>query len=155
LYSSMTVRVTPGGTRGTRMPGGPLVAVVMSAIGGVYRLLGGRGMGKTGILTTFGAKTGKRRDAQIAVFKEKGGWLVIGSYGGSATHPAWVVNMAHNPDRVWLQVGGRRLHVSPRSLEGAERGSAWKRIVSEAPNFGDYEKKTDREIPVIELTSVE
>ena len=151
----MAVKVTPEGTRGTRTPSGPLVAVLMSGVAGAYRLLGGRGMGKTGILTTIGAKTGKRRDAQIAVFKETGGWLVVGSKGGSATHPAWVVNMARNPDRVWLQVGDRRLRVSPRSLEGAERGSAWKRIVSEAPNFGDYEKKTDREIPVIELTPVE
>ena len=132
-----------------------MIAVVTSGIAAVYRLLGGRGMGKTGVLTTFGAKTGKRRDAQIAVFKEKGGWLVVGSKGGAATHPAWVVNMAHDPDRVWLQVGSRRVRVSPRSLEGTERGSAWKRIVSEAPNFGDYEKKTDREIPVIELTPVE
>ena len=130
------------------------MGVVTSGIAGAYRLLGGRGMGRTGILTTFGAKTGKQRNAQVAVFKEKEGWLVVGSKGGSATHPAWVVNMAHDPDRVWLQVGSRRLRVSPRSLEGAERGSAWKRIVSEAPNFGDYEKITDREIPVIELTPV-
>jgi deazaflavin-dependent oxidoreductase (nitroreductase family) len=115
------------------MPGGPLMGVVTSGIAGAYRL----------------------RNAQVAVFKEKEGWLVVGSKGGSATHPAWVVNMAHDPDRVWLQVGSRRLRVSPRSLEGAERGSAWKRIVSEAPNFGDYEKITDREIPVIELTPVQ
>ena len=151
----MAVRVTPAGTRGTRVPGGPLVAVVTSGIAGVYRLLGGRGMGKTGVLTTFGARTGNRWDAQIAVFEEKGAWLVVGSKGGAATHPAWVVNMARNPDRVWLQVGSRRVRVTPRSLEGAERGSAWKRIVSEAPNFGEYEKKTDREIPVIELTPVD
>jgi hypothetical protein len=53
--------------------------------------------------------------------------------------------MAHNPDRVWLQVACRRLHVSPRSLEGVQRGYARKRIVSEAPNFGDDDKKTGRE----------
>lgn len=147
----MAVHVTPSGTRGTKMPGGPVVGVIMSVIAGVYRMLGGRGMGRTGILTTIGAKTGKRRDAQVAVFADKGGWLVVGSKGGSATHPAWFVNMARNPDKVWLQVGTRREHVAPESLVGTERDTAWKWIVSDAPNFGAYEQKTDREIPVVYL----
>ena len=150
----MSVHVTPKGTRGTKMPSGPVVGAAMVVVTGLYRLLGGRGMGKTGIVTTVGAKTGKQREAQVAVFAERDGWLVVGSKGGSATHPAWFVNMARNPDKVWMQVGRRRVRVAPESLTGAARDAAWKRIVSEAPNFGSYEQKTDREIPVIHLTPI-
>jgi len=47
---------------------------------------------------------------------------------------------------------GKRVTVTPRSLHGEERDKAWKRIVAEASNFGAYETKTDREIPVVRLT---
>ena len=148
----MTVEVTPAGTRGGKWSTGRGYQVIMGLIAGLYRTLGGRGMGRTGILTTVGARSGQKREAQLAIFPEGDGWLVVGSKGGSATHPAWVVNMARNPDKVWLQVGKRNLHVKPKSLDDAARAVAWKRIVSDAPNFAGYEKKTDRKLPVIRLT---
>jgi deazaflavin-dependent oxidoreductase (nitroreductase family) len=128
--------------------------VVMGLIPGLYRLLNGRGMGRTLVLTTVGAKTGQKRDAHLTAFPEGGGWLVVASKGGSATHPAWFLNMARHPEKIWVQVGSRRLRVSAESLKGAERAKAWRRIVSEFSNYGDYEKKTDREIPVVKLTPV-
>jgi deazaflavin-dependent oxidoreductase (nitroreductase family) len=72
--------------------------------------------------------------------------------GGEARHPSWYVNLAKNPDRVFLHVRGERFHVRPVSLHGAERAAAWKRITREAPNFAEYQTKTDREIPVVRLT---
>jgi deazaflavin-dependent oxidoreductase (nitroreductase family) len=128
--------------------------VVMGLIPGLYRLLNGRGMGRTLVLTTVGAKTGQKRDAHLTAFPEGGGWLVVASKGGSATHPAWFLNMARHPEKIWVQVGSRRLRVSAESLKGAERANAWRRIVSEFSNYADYEKKTDREIPVVKLTPV-
>jgi len=47
------------------------------------------------------------------------------------------------------------VRVNPETLKGAFRTTAWKRIVSEFANYGAYEQKTDREIPVIRLTPVE
>jgi len=76
----------------------------------------------------------------------------VASMGGAAAHPSWYVNLAKNPDQVFLQVGGERFKVRPASLHGADRATAWKRITSEASNFAEYQTKTDREIPVVRLT---
>jgi deazaflavin-dependent oxidoreductase (nitroreductase family) len=150
----MSVKVTPNGTTGRKFPAvNSIYRAALALNTGIYRLLRGRGMGKTGILTTVGAKTGQRRSLPLAVFEAgEDTWWVVGSKGGAAEHPAWVRNLAKNPNRVELEVGRRRLQVIPESLHGSERDAAWKTIVERSPNFGDYEKSTDREIPVIRLT---
>jgi len=149
----MSVEIPRSGTRGSKMPRAAIA--VMGLMPGLYRLLGGRAMGPTLILTTIGAKTGQKRDAQLTAFPEGDGWLVVASKGGDATHPAWFVNMARHPDQVWVQAGNRKVRVKPETLKGALRTTSWKRIVSEFANYGAYEQKTDREIPVIRLTPVE
>jgi deazaflavin-dependent oxidoreductase (nitroreductase family) len=154
IEPDMSVKVVPNGTRGRNFPA--VNAFFRAALGlnaAVYRLLHGRGMGKMGLLTTVGAKTGQRRSLPLAVF-EAGPemWWVVASKGGAAEHPAWYRNLAKNPDQVELEIRGRRQKVTPESLHGRERAAAWKSIVERSPNFGDYEKSTDREIPVIQLT---
>jgi deazaflavin-dependent oxidoreductase (nitroreductase family) len=150
----MSVKITPNGTIGRKFPA--VNGVLRAALAfntAIYRLLGGRGMGNLGILTTVGAKTGQKRSLPLAVFDGgKGAWWVVASKGGALEHPAWYRNLAKNPDLVELEVGGRRLKVTPQSLHGRERDAAWKTIVERSPNFGAYEKGTDREIPVIRLT---
>jgi deazaflavin-dependent oxidoreductase (nitroreductase family) len=149
----MSVEITPAGKRGSKLPRAAIA--MMGVMPGLYRLLGGRAMGPTLVLTTIGAKSGQKRDAHLTAFPEGDGWLVVASKGGDATHPAWFVNMARHPDQVWVQVGKRKLRVEPATLKGAARGTAWKRIVAEFSNYAEYEEKTDREIPVIRLTPVE
>jgi deazaflavin-dependent oxidoreductase (nitroreductase family) len=150
----VSVKIVPNGTRGKKFPA--VNGFFRAALGlntAVYRLLGGRGMSKTGLLTTVGAKTGQRRTLPLAVFDAgPETWWVVASKGGAAEHPAWYRNLAKNPDQVELEIGVRRLKVTPESLHDAERAVAWKTIVERSPNFGDYEKGTDREIPVIRLT---
>jgi deazaflavin-dependent oxidoreductase (nitroreductase family) len=150
----MSVKVTPNGSTGKKFPAvNGFYRAVLGLNTAIYRLLGGRGMGKVGILTTVGAKTGQTRSLPLAVFDAgEDTWWVVGSKGGAPEHPAWVRNLAKNPDRVELEVGGRRFQVNPESLHGSERDAAWKTIVERSPNFGEYEKGTDREIPVIRLT---
>jgi deazaflavin-dependent oxidoreductase (nitroreductase family) len=150
----MSVTITSNGTTGKKFPRvNGFVRSVLALNTAIYRLLGGRGMGKVGILTTVGAKTGQRRSLPLAVFDAgEDIWWVVGSKGGAPEHPAWVRNLAKNPDKVELEVGGRRLRVNPESLHGSERDAAWKTIVERSSNFGDYAKGTDREIPVIRLT---
>ena len=105
------------------------------------------------VLTTLGSRSGLERSSTVASFPEGDGtWLVVASMGGEARHPSWYVNLAKNPDRVFLQVGGKRFRVRPMSLDGAERATAWKRITTEGPHFAEYQTKTDREIPVVRLT---
>ena len=109
-----------------------------------------------GVLTTVGAKTGSERKQVLGVFPDgDNSWLIIASNGGAPSHPHWFVNIAKNPDKVWLQAGGPRLHVSVHSLQGKEREDAYARVVSAAKNYAGYPQKTDREIPVVRLTRAE
>ena len=107
----------------------------------------------TVLLTTVGAKTGQERTHVLGGFADgDDAWLIIASKGGAATHPAWFINLAKHPDKVWLEVGNRKLSVRPQELAGAEREAAYAKVAAIAPRYGKYPKSTDREIPVIRLT---
>jgi deazaflavin-dependent oxidoreductase (nitroreductase family) len=125
----------------------------------MFRLLGRR-MRIQGrpllLLTTTGAKTGRRRQTTLGWFpdEERAGdtWLIVASAAGAAAHPSWYVNLARRPDGAAVEVDGRRVPVSAESLHGPERERAWARIVALAPGYGKYAEQTDREIPVVRLT---
>lgn len=104
------------------------------------------------LLTTIGAKTGQERTTVLGGFEEASGdWLIVGSKGGSISHPAWFINLAKNPDNVWLEVGRRKFKVTPELLKGDEYEKAYQRVVSESPGYAGYRKVTDRAIPVVRL----
>jgi deazaflavin-dependent oxidoreductase (nitroreductase family) len=156
----MSVTLPPSGTRGFVMPklAQPLAKAGMSVSHLVFRMLGDR-MKVQGhpllLLTTVGAKTGKKRQAVLGRFADPdhpGAWLIVGSGAGSQRHPSWCYNLAKNPDEVWVKVGKDHLKVQPQSLSGAEREKAWAWIVSKAKGYKRYETTTDREIPIIRLT---
>lgn len=154
----MSVEVTPRGTRGfepPKMPR-PLMSAMMGVGSIIYRLFGDRMriMGRPLlVLETIGAKSGQARTTVLGWFPDttSDSWLVVASYAGAARHPAWFLNLAKNPDRVRVNVGPRRFLVQPESLKGPDRAQAWKRIVTLAPGYGEYQTKTDREIPIIRL----
>jgi deazaflavin-dependent oxidoreductase (nitroreductase family) len=127
---------------------------------GAFRLSGGR-MTMRGVpllvLTTVGARSGHKRMVPLTWFPDNPAAadrrLVVASLGGAPNHPNWFYNLARNPDRVWIEVGRRRLKVRPETLAGAERDEAYRRVVAAFPGYGGYEQKTDRLIPVIRLTA--
>ncbi len=127
---------------------GPLKKVTR----GLMLWFGRRGGDKTVIVTTVGAKTGRTHDVALGRFPEgKDAFLIVASNAGSAKHPAWYINMARNPDKVWAEVGRRKFKVRPQLLKGAEREAAWQRVTAAAPGYAAYQKSTDREIPIIRL----
>jgi deazaflavin-dependent oxidoreductase (nitroreductase family) len=104
-------------------------------------------------LTTIGARSGEQRRSNVMYFPDgDNAWLIAGSAGGAASHPAWIYNIAKHPDQVWIEIGSRKLKVSPESLTDDARSKVWQRITTQVPSFASYETKTDREIPVIRLT---
>jgi deazaflavin-dependent oxidoreductase (nitroreductase family) len=155
----VAVELTPNGTRGQSMPRfpGPLVALFARINVLIYKLFARRRfMGlKLLLLTTVGARTGSVRYATLGCFPEgENTWLIVASAGGAARHPSWFFNLVRHPDKASIEFDGRKTRVRPESLTGAAREAAWRRIVAEAPPYGGYLNKTDREIPIIRLTAV-
>lgn len=149
------------GTRGAWSPPGFLIKVAQPLMNmqiSSYRKKAGPTpplmMGfPTVLLTTIGAKTRQERTHVLGGFADgDDAWLIIASNGGAATHPAWFINLAKQPDKVWLEVGNRKLRVRPQELQGADREAAYAKVAAIAPRYGKYPKSTDREIPVIRLT---
>ena len=60
-------------------------------------------------------------------------------------------NIAAHPDQVQIEVDGRRIRVTAEQLHGAERAEAWRQIAAATPRFAQYQRKTDRELPIIRL----
>ena len=153
----MTIRVSPPGTRGARVPT-LLVKLIGKLQTRTFRRRGEQRVSKSAgfpvvLLTTRGAKTGRTRTAPVGGFPDgENSWLVAASLGGAARHPAWFLNMAKHPDDIWLEVGTERFKVRGDSLEGPERAEALARIAAIASRYGKYQEKTDREIPIVRLT---
>ena len=122
----------------------------------IYFILRGRRFSGLPLLrlTTVGARSGEHRRSTLGYFEESPtAWIIIGSAGGAAKHPAWVYNVARHPDQVWVQLsnGSRQIKVRPETLTGEERAAMWRRIVAVAPGYAAYETKTDRQIPLVRL----
>lgn len=151
------LEIPPRGTRGRRVTGvffrllRPLAA---SQISRYRKSAEPMKMGKVPLvlLTTVGSKTGRERTSVLGGFEEPdGSWLVVGSKGGSATHPSWFINLAKKPDQVWLEVGRRKFKVRPELLDGDEYEAAYARVVNDSRQYAGYRKVTDRRIPIVRL----
>jgi deazaflavin-dependent oxidoreductase (nitroreductase family) len=159
------IRIPARGTRGARMPSGPIYRAVTRPWFNreVKRLEDPRATEQArfmgfpiGLVTTVGAKTGKEHKHVLGVFPDGDDvWLLVASNGGARSHPHWFVNIAKNHDKVWLQVAGRRMRVHVESLQGKQREEAYARVAAVGKTYGGYPKKTDREIPVLRLTPAE
>jgi deazaflavin-dependent oxidoreductase (nitroreductase family) len=151
----MAFQKTPAGTRGKSMPGvsSPLSKWINHQI-----LRRGRSKGRMMgmdvlVLHTIGAKSGQPRETLLGWFPDgDNAWLIVASFGGSAKNPAWYHNLAAHPDQVEIEVGGKKVKVTPVQLSGAEREDAWQRITTANRRYAGYATKTDRELPVIRLT---
>jgi deazaflavin-dependent oxidoreductase (nitroreductase family) len=103
------------------------------------------------LLTSVGAKTGKLRKTPLMRVEHDGQYAVVASQGGAPTHPVWYHNLVKNP-HVELQDGADRADYDARLAEGDERAAWWERAVAVWPDYANYQKRTDREIPVFILT---
>ncbi len=102
------------------------------------------------LLTTTGRKSGEKYIFPLFYGKSGNSYFIVASKGGAPEHPGWYRNILANPD-VELQVGTRKLRARARTATGAERAKLWEEAVKFWPPYADYQRKTDREIPVVVL----
>jgi F420H(2)-dependent quinone reductase len=106
------------------------------------------------LLTTVGAKSGKLRKTPLMRVEHNGEYAVVASLGGAPKHPVWYHNLKANP-RVELQDGPENHDYEAREVLGDEKAVWWERAVEAWPDYANYQKKTERQIPVFVLTRVE
>ncbi|MEU6946471.1 nitroreductase family deazaflavin-dependent oxidoreductase [Streptomyces sp. NPDC046316] len=120
-----------GGTKGTTMRGLPVVLV-----------------------TSVGAKSGKLRKTPLMRVEHEGAYALVASNGGALKHPVWFHNLAAFA-QIELRDGQEVWDMKARLVTGEERQAWWERAVDAFPDYADYQRKTDREIPVFVVERIE
>lgn len=107
-------------------------------------------------LTTVGRKSGQPRSVMLtSPYQEGGTYAVVASRGGDDQHPAWFLNLRDHPD-VEVKVGrSPKRPMRARIADADERARLWPLITDAHANYAGYQRKTDREIPVVLLEPVE
>ena len=99
------------------------------------------------IVTSLGARSGKIRKTPLMRVEHDGRYALVASKGGAPEHPVWYHNLKTHPE-VDLQDGATKRSYRVRELSGDERAQWWDRAVAAFPDYADYQRRTDREIPV-------
>ncbi len=108
---------------------------------------------KTLLLTTKGRKTGEPRTTPLIYEVAARGYVIVASNGGAPEHPGWYRNLVKEP-RVELQVKGDVFSARARTAIDAERERLWKLAAQQWPDYDEYQKRTDRQIPVVVLERI-
>ena len=121
-----------------------------------YRWTGGAGpLGRslgnlTVLLTTTGARSGKRRTTAIWAYPDGDALVLVGSYAGRRATPGWVYNLRAQPEAT-LQVGREVRKVRAREAAGQEYDRLWKLVVAAYPGYDAYLEWAHRTIPLVVL----
>jgi deazaflavin-dependent oxidoreductase (nitroreductase family) len=102
------------------------------------------------LLTLTGARSGKRRYTPVMRVEHDGSYAVVASKGGAPEHPTWYYNIKAHPEFP-LQDGTETKTYVAREVSGQERAQWWERAVEAFPSYAEYQKNTDRQIPVFVL----
>jgi F420H(2)-dependent quinone reductase len=99
------------------------------------------------IVTSLGARSGKLRKTPLMRVEHEGSYALVASRGGAPQHPVWYHNLVARPE-VDIQDGPTKRSYRVREVTGDEKATWWERAVAAFPNYADYQRGTDREIPV-------
>ncbi len=102
------------------------------------------------ILTTLGRRSGKPRRLALIYGQDDDRYIVVASKGGAARHPEWYLNLLDNPG-VQVQVLADRFRANARTATPEEHKALWPRMAEIWPAYNQYQKKTDRQIPLVIL----
>jgi F420H(2)-dependent quinone reductase len=123
-----------------------------------YKVSGGRIGGRAyglpvALVESVGRKSGKRRTHPLLCKPDGENLVLIASKGGTDRHPAWYHNLKANPDTTAWWKGDKR-RVRAREADGEERERLWRMMADAYPDYENYQKRCNRQIPVVVLEPV-
>jgi deazaflavin-dependent oxidoreductase (nitroreductase family) len=104
------------------------------------------------VVSMVGNKSGKVRKIALMRVEHDGEYALVASLGGAPAHPVWYYNLKANPTQVTVQDGAEPFGVHVREVTGDERAAWWDRAVAAYPDYAEYQKRTERTIPVFVAT---
>ena len=102
------------------------------------------------IITTTGAKSGEKRAVPLAYQLIDDRLVIIASMGGAKRNPPWYYNLVKNPE-VLVEKDGESYLAEAIVTSGADRDYLYKQVCAGIPVFAEYQARTTRTIPVVEL----
>lgn len=134
--------------------------VVIRAHSSVYRATGGKFAGTMGsgrpilLLNTIGRKSGAKRTHPLLYLADGEDMVIVASAGGAPKHPAWYLNLKANPETT-VEVGEREVRVRAEEANAEEKARLWPKVVEMYSGYAGYQRKTNREIPVVILHPID
>jgi F420H(2)-dependent quinone reductase len=126
----------------------------------IYRASDGRVWGKMFggpvlLLNTTGRKSGQRRTTPLLYVMDDEDFVIIASNGGAPKHPAWYLNLMADPEAT-VEVGDREVRVKAEQVaDPEEKARLWRKMVEMYSGYDGYQRKTEREIPLVVLHPLE
>ncbi|MEX2108229.1 MAG: nitroreductase family deazaflavin-dependent oxidoreductase [Solirubrobacterales bacterium] len=108
---------------------------------------------QTLLLTTTGRKSGEPRTTPLIYAPHDDAYMIVASKGGTDDPPAWYLNLSENPE-VEVQVKGDKFKARARTASAEEKPEMWETMAKEWPAYNDYQRNTEREIPVVVLDRI-
>jgi deazaflavin-dependent oxidoreductase (nitroreductase family) len=100
------------------------------------------------LLTTTGRKSGRQFTTPLIYGRDGDNYVIVGSVGGAEKHANWYLNLTANPE-IEVQVKGDKFKAIARTATAEEKPALWKTMTAVWPAYDDYQKRTEREIPVV------
>ncbi|TLY09858.1 MAG: nitroreductase family deazaflavin-dependent oxidoreductase [Thaumarchaeota archaeon] len=121
----------------------------------LYRLTGGSIGGRFRgapvlLLTTTGRKTGKQRTTPLLYLADETNLAIVASNGGRDRAPSWWSNLKRNPS-VEVQIKRLKRKMTAVQATKEEKGRLWPLLTNMYPPYDDYQRRTQREIPIVLL----
>jgi F420H(2)-dependent quinone reductase len=102
------------------------------------------------LLSTIGRKSGQLRTVPLYCVRDGEAYVIIGSYGGGAQHPAWYHNLQARP-RALVADRSQLLPVAAEVVAGTEYARLWELLSAANPAYEQYRSRTSRVLPIVRL----
>ena len=111
------------------------------------------------LLRTVGRKSGNEHKVALPFWvDDEGHRVVVGSFAGAASHPAWYLNLSDrsaNP-RVQIRTQGRpATWAEAEVLDGEDYQAVWEALTADRPYYVDYQSRTERRLPLVRFVEQE